>query len=134
MARKITKFPNGALIGWAGSLVNGAKLVQALYETNGDLNYGAIRACRDVDAIYVWPDGKVYSVETGKCGGCAEVEGPFFAEGSGFVAALAAMKAGADAIRAIEIAAELDTGTALPVVFERLGPLVTPKKRRSRKA
>lgn len=131
-ANKIKRLPNGALVASCGSLVQCAKLLTFLEENDGEWTADMLKACPDASAIYVRSDGKVILLEGGKRGGAASLEGEFFADGSGYVAALAAMKAGADAVRAIEIAAELDTSTSPPVVSFRLSdnPPPVPKKKR----
>lgn len=133
---KIKCLPNGALVACCGSLVQSARLLAYLEKNKGEWHLEVLRLCPDTSAIYVWPDGKVMLLEGGKRGGAAPLEGEFFADGSGYVAALAAMKAGADAVRAIEIAAELDTNTSPPVVSFRLSdnppPVVKKRKRRGK--
>jgi ATP-dependent HslUV protease subunit HslV len=129
---KVVKLPNGALAAGCGSAVQCARLLTYMENNNGEWTDDILRKCPDAYVLYIWPDGKVFILEGGKRGGCAPMKGEYFAEGSGFVAALAAMKAGATAVRAIEIAAELDINTALPVESVRLGPIEgpAPKKRR----
>lgn len=129
---KLKRLPNGALVAWSGALVDGARLIALLEKNGGKLTEKIIQQCSDIEALYVSPDGKVMHVEGGDNGGAAPIEGEFFANGSGYVAALAAMKAGADAVRAIEIAAELDTATSLPVVSLTLEPVEPKKKRKTR--
>lgn len=132
-ATKIKCLPNGALAAGCGSLVQCAKLLAFLEENDGGWTTEVLKSCPDASVIYVQPDGQVMLLEGGKKGGVAPLEGEFFADGSGYVAALAAMKAGADAVRAIEIAAELDVNTALPVKSFRLAdnpPPVRKKRRR----
>lgn len=130
---KLIKLPNGALAAGCGSAVQCARLLTYMENNNGEWTDEVLRQCPDACILYVWPDGKVFVIEGGKRGGSAPLKGTFFAEGSGYVAALAAMKAGATAVRAIEIAAELDINTALPVESVKLEPVAPATKKRKRR-
>lgn len=71
----------------------------------------------DVEAL-VMVGGKIFHIsEDGEPG---EVKQPFFAIGSGAQAALGALKAGVDAVRAVEIACEIDPNSELPAQILRL--------------
>lgn len=115
--RKIFRGPDGAIGGLAGCF--------------GDLGIfrdwlagGRQGACEFKDdgseAILVLPDGTVWNVFHG--GKVFEVTGsPFYAAGSGFRIAIGAMAAGADAITAINICAEYDDATRLPLHVLTIG-------------
>jgi ATP-dependent HslUV protease subunit HslV len=66
----------------------------------------------DNSVIWVKPNGNAYIVEFGTA---CEVEGPFFAIGSGHAIAKGAMGAGASAEEAVAIAITFDNGSGGPV-------------------
>jgi ATP-dependent protease HslVU (ClpYQ) peptidase subunit len=117
---KVRQFSNGALLGVAGGLMTIVQLFELVEEREGYLDPGLCRDMRGISGLYVEPDGTVWSLEGGPKGGMAQMDGRVFAEGSGAGYALAAMKAGASAVRAVEIAAEIDMRTGGPVRWVRL--------------
>lgn len=119
-SRKIIKLKDGSLLGGAGSIVSTARIMRFM-EEHGEITELVIGASPDCGMIYVRPEGTVWIIEGGKRGGMAQVEGLYFAEGSGTLPALVAMRTGMSAVKAVEVAAEFDTATALPVVSLRLG-------------
>lgn len=132
-ARKIARLPNGALVGICGSLAQGAKLMEFLIQNDGDLSEELLKSLPDVNALLIMPDRSVMILEGGKRGGAAPIDGEFFADGSGGSFALAAMCGGADAVRAVEIAADLDIHTSLPVQSLALEPVVPGRRKRKTK-
>jgi len=77
--------------------------------------YSAIVASRAVRySASTRPARRASALSRAKAG-IVEVSDPFIAVGSGTVAALAAMKAGASAERAVEIACDLDIYSCLPI-------------------
>ncbi len=130
--KKIRKLPNGNLIGICGDGIAGYRLMQMIEGNGGEPTQQIIEAARGAAAIYVTTDKTVWTLVGGKNGGLAPMIGPFFADGSGYVAALAAMKAGANAVQAVTIATELDTFSSPPIYTEKLGD-PPPKKRTAKK-
>lgn len=121
---KIHKLSDGSLIGFSGTATGCERMLDVMKHAviGGGLNHDLFTDCKGASAIYVEAaTEKVYCIEGGKRSGYFELEGDFFADGSGFVVALAAMKAGASAERAVEIACELDNNSGGPVVMLTLG-------------
>ncbi len=123
-ATKIHKLPDGSLIGFCGRSTACERMLDIMKQASvsGGLNHDLFHDCRGASGLYVnVEDGKVYYLEGGKHSGYTELEGEFFAEGSGFIVALAAMKAGASAKKAVEIACDLDNNSGGPVTTLTLG-------------
>lgn len=68
---------------------------------------------RDFACLLVDPDGRVWLIDGELTP--TPVEGDFFAVGSGGTYALGALEAGADPVRAVEIAAKYDSSTSAPI-------------------
>lgn len=129
-AKKIRKLRDGSLIGVCGSWAPAYRLMQALDE-HGELTPAMIESCKGAFALHIRTDKSAWMIEGGKRGGHAPLLGPYFAEGSGSIAALAAFKMGATAAQAVQIAAELDTCSSLPIFTEKLGePVKKPRRKR----
>lgn len=110
---KIEKLPDGRLLGFSG---NPYFLDEFRRWLVNDETFRMPDLKDEAKALVVSLDGNVTLYQfTGRF----EVSAPFVAVGSGFPAALAAMYAGADAKRAVEIAALLDdnTGGEIDVLF-----------------
>jgi len=123
-ATKIHKLPDGSLVGFCGRSTSCERMLDIMKQASvsGGLNHDLFSDCKGAMGLYVHADdGKVFYLEGGKHSGYTELEGSFFAEGSGFVIALAAMKAGASAKKAVEIACDLDNNSGGPVVTLTLG-------------
>jgi ATP-dependent protease HslVU (ClpYQ) peptidase subunit len=109
-----------AIFACAGDLANvnaAAKMVEAKRKLPWDAPTAwAHRDMPDLDdsiIIVLRKDGRMFVIEAQ---GWYESESPFYAVGSGAMAALAAMKMGASAQRAVKIAIELDHMSGPPVV------------------
>lgn len=123
-ATKIHKLADGSLVGFCGRSTSCERMLEVLKHAtlSGGLNHDLFQDCRGAAGLYVEAStGKVYYLEGGKHSGYCELDGDYFADGSGFVAALAAMKAGASAEKAVEIACDLDNNSGGPVVTLTLG-------------
>lgn len=132
-AKKIRKLADGSLIGVCGDWPAAYRLMTGIRD-DGTIGADLLDSVKGASAILVRPDASMWIVQGGARGGCVPVFGPFLTDGSGFNVALAAMKAGANAKRAVEIAAELDVNSSLPIFTESLGPVVVkPKGRKGRK-
>lgn len=121
---KVFKLDSGSLIGFSGDvywkeLIN---LFNPVLSPNDFPAYDALKALDyDVGILYVFPNGSIY--EIGLSGNNAtdastfvwEVQPEFASVGSGSSYAVAAMKAGASARRAVEIACFFDTRSGLPL-------------------
>lgn len=121
---KIHKLSDGSLVGFSGTATSCERMLEAMKHAiiGGGLTHDLFHECKGASAIYVEAaTEKVYCIEGGKRSGYFELEGEFFADGSGFIVALAAMKAGASAEKAVEIACELDNNSGGPVVTLTLG-------------
>lgn len=121
---KIHKLADGSLIGFSGSATSCERMLEVMKHAiiGGGLSHDLFQECKGASAIYVDASSeKVYCIEGGKRSGYFELEGEFFADGSGFIVALAAMKAGASAEKAVEIACELDNNSGGPVTTLTLG-------------
>ena len=121
--KKLYRMPNGAILGGAGnpSLFNTlAVVVKKLILKRKPINAVNLKLFDSVDCLYLDINGVCWSFIGGANGGIMQLEGEFFAEGSGCVAALAAMHGGASAVRAVEIAILLNTECGPPVQSMRL--------------
>jgi hypothetical protein len=115
---KIRRFDTGVLYGGAGAADDRA-LLNLLYQVSdpNDLppyeKFWEIQ--NNLSALVVFPDGRVFLVETGDddCGVCP-VDAPA-AIGSGKLLAIGAMDAGMGAIEAVEIACSRDCYSRGPV-------------------
>lgn len=104
---KLHRLDDGRVIGLAGGVEAGLRFIEALRAGRQPDFSEDDRA--EFHALVMHPDGRIEEWETERFG--VPVEDPFWAIGSGRVAALAAMHMGADATRAVEIAALCDVGT-----------------------
>lgn len=124
-ATKIHKLSDGSLVGFTGRSTACQRMLDIMKQetiVDGGLSHDMFTECRGAAGLYVDADsGKVFYLEGGKRSGYTELEGEFFAEGSGFIVALAAMKAGASAKKAVEIACDLDNNSGGPVTTLALG-------------
>jgi ATP-dependent HslUV protease subunit HslV len=113
---KVWKLADGRLVGCAGHVPTCQQFHKWL---SGTGDKPALPPSENgFKAIVIDPQGDV--VFWGETLESYDLEGPFFAIGAGTPLALAAMMAGADAQRAVEIAAELHDATRLPVITVRL--------------
>lgn len=112
-APKITRLQDGSLCGFAGNFFKQDAFLKWL----GDPTAPRPDLETDCAALVVNLDGSVWMYQY--VGG-VRLEGPFFAVGSGSVPALAAMHMGADAGRAVAIAARLDNATGGNIIEEHL--------------
>lgn len=125
MAEKLRRMPGGSILGVGGNLGPGAMLLDYMEALLADNELArparaALRGFRGVTALWLQRNGDVYLLQSDCGGSITKLSGEFFAEGSGFIAALAAMHMGAGAKRAVEVACAMDTGCALPVRVMRL--------------
>jgi hypothetical protein len=117
---KIRRMPDGSLVGTCGDWVSGVRLLDFMVGLDRAMRHGDLRAFAGVTALHLRCRG-CWLLVGGGSGGITRLKGKFFAEGSGSVAALAAMEAGADPGMAVKIACKLDTLCAGPIVIEELG-------------
>lgn len=82
-------------------------------EEGADLDWSEMLD-EDTGLMIITREGRVFVFEAG---GWFECTGPFYSAGSGFVGALAAMHAGADAVQAVEIACKVDSRSGPPIRF-----------------
>jgi hypothetical protein len=111
---KIFKSPAGSLAAVAGCLGDSVAMKEWVEERHA---LGAPPEFGDDDSegLLVEPDGSVFWI--GPKQKRIKVDGPFHAIGSGFRIAIGALHAGADAVRAVEIAADVDNHTRRPIVY-----------------
>lgn len=118
---KVGRAPDGTIGAVAGQLRDTAAFVQWLEAgAEGDPPH---LFDEDADGILIRPDGTTFAVEAtsdGKPAVLSPMQAPFLACGSGWRYALGAMAMGADAVKAVEIAAQFDTGTGGPVQLTAL--------------
>lgn len=113
---KIFRTADGSLVALAGSLIYAARVEAWLKGvTSKKPDYGV-----DVSGILVRQDGTIWVINGD--GDLAPINAPYLASGSGRVAALGALAAGASAQKAVEIACGLDAYTRGPVQVEHLNP------------
>lgn len=108
---KIARCPAG----WIGGVSGGLEAISLFAEW---LRTGRVGECPSLgensDGVLVRPDGTVFYV--GPRGSLSQVRADFVAIGSGEKVAVGAMAMGADARRAVEVAAEHDTATGGEIV------------------
>lgn len=108
---KLRRMTDGSVCGIVGNITRALAFLEWL---NGDGDDDQPRAGDDWGVIQLRPDG---GAREWNQGGGMEYLGEFGAWGSGGPCANAAMMAGADALRAVEIAAALQPGCGPPFVF-----------------
>jgi hypothetical protein len=106
-SRKLYELPNGGHAASVGAKADTTAYIRWLGTGEGDRPH-----LGGSTVIVLQPDGTVVVHEYG---GEYVLTEPYAAWGSGFPGAMAAMHAGCDAIRAIEIAAMIDPSTGGPV-------------------
>ena len=117
--KKIRRLADGSLIGASGDTIVGARFLDYIEEMTSEgveIGHDTMKQFPYITGLWVRRDGIFVMEGNSKGGGgIARMEGEFFAEGSGYISALAAMHAGASARRAVEITCKLDTTCSLPV-------------------
>lgn len=115
---KIRRLPDGTLIGCSTNQVGLGEAVMDWYAAGADPDKTPEPAETKFSFLAVKPTGEAfYAFDNFLIAG--PIHGDYFAIGSGEGVAHGAMRAGASAERAVEIAAELDVWTGLPVVTLR---------------
>jgi len=115
---KLKRLPDGSLFGVSSSKVG---TPEALYRAVATVGvHHDLGQEYDADALVVKRNGSVWYYSSG-LGFTGPLAGEYFAIGSGRTAALAAMIMHADAVRAVEIAIEIDVWSGPPVTSLRLG-------------
>ncbi len=133
LAPKVHKLKSGAIVGYAGDADSRAlhKLLDKVKRPEELPSVSKLRELKqDHAAIIVFPSGKVYAIDVGNdkgdyCGVC-EIVAEYYAIGSGGLVAMAAMAAGASAMKAVSIACDLDIHTRAPVTCKQI-KLTHPK-------
>lgn len=114
--KKVFRFKNGALIGLAGDTGVIMAAIKKLRRDPDD--FESIKADkRELNAIYVRADGKVFEKDSS---GWTPITAKYAATGSGYLAALVAMRCGKSAVQAVKIAMEFDKNTGGKVRSVRL--------------
>lgn len=103
--KKVHKLPDGSIIGAAGRTRDAERAVRALM--NNPFKPEEVRG--DYTLMRLYPDGDLW-VHEDTLTAPMKMKTPF-AIGSGWVAALGAMLAGADAKQAVKIASKIDVHT-----------------------
>lgn len=137
LAPKIHKLKSGAIVGYAGDADSRAlhRLLERVKKPDELPSVAKLRELKqDHAAIIVFPSGEVFAIDVGNekgdyCGVC-EIVADYYAIGSGGLVAMAAMAAGATAMKAVSIACDLDVHTKAPITFKqvKLKPLKKPKR------
>jgi len=135
LAPKVHKLPNGAIVGYAGDADSRA-LHSLLEKVRKPADLPSVAKLRDLKqdhaALVLFPNGRVFAIDVGNekgdyCGVC-EIVADYYAIGSGGLVAMAAMAAGATAMKAVSIACDLDVHTRAPITFKQV--LLTKKPKR----
>lgn len=106
---KIQRLSNGMLYGSAGDVDERAllKILHKVKNANQLPTSEALRAIpEDLSALVVFPNWKIFTIDTGKDGCVCPVQGEFTAIGSGRQVAIGAMAAGASAYSSADIACQ----------------------------
>lgn len=133
LAPKVHKLKSGAVVGYAGDADSRAlhKLLEKVKKPDDLPSVAKLRELKqDHTALILFPSGKVFAIDVGNdkadyCGVC-QIVAEYYAIGSGGLVAMAAMAAGATAMKAVSIACDLDVHTRAPITFEQIA---TRKKR-----
>jgi 20S proteasome alpha/beta subunit len=120
---KVHVLPDGSLFGGAGDVEDVKRLQHAL-ETDTEEP-----TLENVSAILIEPGGEIWGYEGSVW---VRLRGQYFAIGSGAVVALAAMDAGADAIKAVKIGIKRNTGSGGRVKHVSLKPKTKRKRKNVR--
>lgn len=127
LAPKVHKLKHGIIVGYAGDADSRA-LHALLEKMKSPDDLPAVSKLRELKqdhaAIVAFPSGKVFAIDVGNdkgdyCGVC-EISAPYYAIGSGGLVAMAAMAAGATAMKAVSIACDLDVHTRAPITFQQI--------------
>ena len=113
--RKIFRLEDGSLVGFAGDVSEGMKLVDWL-DDGADVE--ARPGLQNVHGLLVRPNGRVTLFEAGVA--INPRSPPYIAIGTGQGVAIGAMYCGASAVGAVRAAIEHDDSTRGPVVSMRL--------------
>lgn len=105
---KLFRLDDGRVVGFAGN-VEASRLFLEWLRIGGNKPSLTDADRKSFHALVMHPDGHVDEWETDRVG--VTLEDPFYAIGSGRMAALAAMHMGANAVEAIEIARLCDINT-----------------------
>lgn len=127
LAPKVHKFKSGVIVGYAGDADSRAlhRLLEKVKKPDDLPSVAKLRELKqDHAAIIVFPNWKVFAIDVGNdkgdyCGVC-EIAAPYYAIGSGGLVAMAAMAAGATAMKAVSIACDLDVHTRAPITFQQI--------------
>lgn len=127
LAPKVHKLKSGAIVGYAGDADSRA-LHAILEKVRKPADLPSVAKLRELKqdhaAIILFPSGKVFAIDVGNdkgdyCGIC-EIVADYYAIGSGGLVAMAAMAAGASAMKAVSIACDLDVHTKAPITFKQI--------------
>lgn len=106
--KKVFRLKNGALVGLGGDTGAAMSFLKQLKADPDDFDNIAVDRGKELNAIYVKPNGKVFERDNN---GWAPITSGYAATGSGYVPALVAMRMGASAKEAVKIAMEFDKNT-----------------------
>ncbi len=113
--RKIFRLEDGSLVGFAGDLAEGMKLVDWL---NDGADIETKPGLQNVNGLVVRPSGRITLYESGVA--IHPRGSKYIAIGTGQAAAMGAMYSGASAIAAVRAAIEHDDCSRGPVISMRL--------------
>ncbi|MGV1754861.1 hypothetical protein [Agrobacterium sp. CG674] len=124
---KIRRLTDGSLVGVTTNVVGFSEAFMAYMETKDDND---LPGCEFAfDALHVKPDGRVF-LYCDSLSPAGPLIGEHFTIGSGRKYALGALTSGLDSVRAVEVAAQLDQFSGLPVaalpLHERAPELSVP--------
>ncbi|MCW5674960.1 MAG: hypothetical protein KIT15_10310 [Xanthobacteraceae bacterium] len=127
LAPKVHKLKSGAIVGYAGDADSRAlhKLLEKSKNPDDLPSVAKLRELKqDHAALILFPGGRVFALDVGNdkgdyCGIC-EIVAEYYAIGSGGLVAVAAMAAGASAMKAVSIACDLDVHTRAPITFQQI--------------
>lgn len=117
---KIRRLSDGSLVGVSTCKPGLSEAFMKWLEDGADVDHG-LYGDIDLAALVVRPNGEVYYYFDGLYPS-GPLIAPWFAVGSGERYAMGALEMGADAVRAAEVAAVLDTMSAPPVTALELRP------------
>jgi ATP-dependent protease HslVU (ClpYQ) peptidase subunit len=127
LAPKVHKLKSGVVVGYAGDADSRA-LHRLLEKVKKPADLPSVAKLRELKqdhaALVLFPSGKVFAIDVGSekdsyCGVC-EIVAKHYAIGSGGLVAMAAMAAGATAMKAVSIACDLDVHTRAPITFKQI--------------
>lgn len=113
--RKVHRLRNGSLIGFAGTVGEIQEIMRRVKKAGDGIL--TIKPKGPLEGLLVYPDGQVMQLDKD---GWIHLKAPYYAIGTGALAALVAMRLGKSAVDAVRLAGEFDASTGGRIQTVRL--------------